>query len=95
MVPSSGEIISASLFYKYFVNPIEQTNLNNDVLSFANADNASVYGAEVEIRKRLDFIGNNFFDNLIFYANAAYMDGSVSSTVRPSIARFGASRPIC
>lgn len=75
--PSSGEIISASLFYKYFVNPIEQTNLNNDVLSFANADNASVYGAEVEIRKRLDFIGNNFFDNLIFYANAAYMDGSV------------------
>jgi len=75
--PGSGEIISASVFYKYFVHPIEQTNLGNDVLSFANADNATTYGAEVEIRKRLNFFNNNFFDNLIFYANAAYIKGSV------------------
>jgi TonB-dependent receptor len=75
--PASGEIISASVFYKYFLHPIEQTNLNNDVLSFANADNASVYGVELEIRKRLNFFNNSFFDRLTFYANAAYMDGSV------------------
>jgi TonB-dependent receptor len=75
--PGAGEIISGSVFYKYFIHPIEQTNLNNDVLSFANADNATVYGAEVEIRKRLNFFNNSFFDNLIVYANGAYMKGSV------------------
>jgi hypothetical protein len=31
--PNSGEIFSVSVFYKYFVDPIEQTNLGNDVLS--------------------------------------------------------------
>lgn len=75
--PGAGEIISASVFYKYFIHPIEQTNLGNDVLSFANADNATVYGAEVEIRKRLNFFNNSFFDNLIFYTNAAYIKGNV------------------
>jgi len=75
--PGAGEIISASIFYKYFIHPIEQTNLGNDVLSFANADNASAYGAEVEIRKRMNFFNSSFFDNLILYANGAYIKGSV------------------
>lgn len=77
MFPGAGEIISASVFYKYFKNPIEQTNLGNDVLSFTNADNANVYGVEVELRKRLSFFDNSFFDRLIFYTNAAYIKGSV------------------
>ncbi|HWJ26148.1 MAG TPA: TonB-dependent receptor, partial [Flavisolibacter sp.] len=72
-----GEIISASIFYKYFKNPIEQTNLGNEVLSFDNADNSTLYGVEVELRKKLDFISSNFFNHLIFYANASYIKGSV------------------
>lgn len=75
--PSAGEIISASVFYKYFKNPIEQTNLGNDVLSFDNADNSTLYGAEVELRKKLDFINSSFFNHLVFYANASYIKGSV------------------
>ena len=75
--PSAGEIISASIFYKYFKNPIEQTNLGNEVLSFDNADNSTLYGVEVELRKKLDFISSNFFNHLIFYANASYIKGSV------------------
>ncbi|BAV09256.1 Outer membrane receptor proteins, mostly Fe transport [Filimonas lacunae] len=75
--PAAGEIMSASLFYKNFSNPIEQTNLNNDVYSYANADKANVYGAELEIRKKLGFFNTAFFDHLTFYANAAYMKGSV------------------
>jgi len=75
--PAAGEIISASLFYKYFDQPIEQTNLGNSTLSFANAKNSNVYGAEVELRKNLGFIKGNFFSNLTFYANAAFMKGSV------------------
>ena len=75
--PGSGEIISASLFYKYFDHPIEQINAGNDVLSYENATNATAYGAELEIRKRLDFIGGSFFKNLTFYTNLAYIKGAV------------------
>ena len=75
--PQAGEIISASVFYKYFKNPIEQTNLRNDNLSFDNAKNSYVYGAELELRKKLDFVGNDFFSHLTAYANAAYIKGGV------------------
>ncbi len=75
--PSGGEIISASIFYKYFANPIEQVNKGNDVLSYENADHASAYGAELEIRKKLNFIRGKFFEGLTFYTNAAYIKGSV------------------
>jgi TonB-dependent receptor len=76
--PSPGEILSASLFYKYFDQPIEQTNQGNDVLSYANAKNADVYGVEGEFRKNLSFIKGEFFNNLSVYANAALMKGSVA-----------------
>lgn len=75
--PAAGEIISASLFYKYFANPIEQVNKGNDVLSYENADHATAYGVEVELRKKLDFIGGPVFDKLTFYTNASYIKGSV------------------
>ncbi len=75
--PGPGEIISASVFYKYFDQPIEQTNQGNDVLSFANADKSNVYGLELELRKNLGFIKGDFFNRLVFYANAAYIKGSV------------------
>jgi outer membrane receptor protein involved in Fe transport len=75
--PGVGEIVSASLFYKYFTNPIEQTNLGNDVLSYENAGQATVYGGEFELRKKLDFFGSSFLDRLTIYANAAYIKGSV------------------
>ncbi|MFT3902364.1 MAG: TonB-dependent receptor [Niabella sp.] len=77
LFPSAGEIVSASLFYKYFVNPIEQINMANSILSYGNAQNANVYGVEIEVRKKLDFIGNDFFDRLTFYTNASYLKGSV------------------
>jgi outer membrane receptor protein involved in Fe transport len=75
--PQAGEILSGSVFYKYFKNPIEQTNKNNDNLSFENADNAYVYGAEIEIRKKLDFTGSKFLSHLTAYTNAAYIKGGV------------------
>ncbi|WP_205508673.1 TonB-dependent receptor [Longitalea arenae] len=75
--PAAGEIMSASVFYKHFDKPIEQTNQGNDVLSYVNADHAVTYGAEIEIRKKLDFIGSGIFEQLTFYTNAAYIKGSV------------------
>lgn len=75
--PAPGEVISASLFYKYFDKPIEQVNKGNDVLSFENADHATAYGIEMEVRKKLDFIQGRFFQQLTFYTNAAYIKGAV------------------
>ncbi len=76
--PSTGEIVSFSVFYKDFKNPIEQINSGNDVLSYMNADKATTYGAEVELRKKLGFIGSKFFENLTFYTNLSYMLGNVT-----------------
>ncbi|MFM2146575.1 MAG: hypothetical protein RL732_1411 [Bacteroidota bacterium] len=83
--PSNGEIISVSVFYKDFKDPIEQINSGNDVLSYQNASGAKTYGSEVEFRKRFDFIDGKFFQNLFFYTNLSYMWGSVDlagSTVK-------------
>jgi len=75
--PQAGEILSASVFYKYFTNPIEQTNRGNDNFGFDNADHAYVYGAEIEVRKKLDFAGSEFLRHLTVYTNAAYIKGGV------------------
>ena len=75
--PKVGEILSASLFFKAFKNPIEQVNAGNDVLSYQNADKAKTYGAEIELRKKLDFIGSSILDRVTFYTNLSYMLGDV------------------
>ncbi|KAA3641077.1 MAG: TonB-dependent receptor, partial [Bacteroidetes bacterium] len=54
-----GELISFSLFYKNFKDPIELTNnpqAKNGEWIFENVEKANVYGIEFEVRKRLDFI---------------------------------------
>ena len=59
--PSAGELISVSLFYKNFKNPIEWTYTvaggTDLVYSYINAKGADNYGIEVDVRKNLDFIG--------------------------------------
>jgi TonB-dependent receptor len=81
--PKAGEVISASVFYKHFKTPIEQTVVNgstpgNLILSYTNPDAAKTYGVEVEVRKNLDFIGSSaWLENLVFNVNAAYMKSKV------------------
>jgi outer membrane receptor protein involved in Fe transport len=75
--PKVGEILSASLFFKDFKNPIEQINAGNDVLSYQNADKARTYGAEIELRKKLGFLGSSLMDRFTFYTNLSYMLGNV------------------
>lgn len=81
--PKAGEVISASVFYKHFKTPIEQTVVNgstpgNLILSYTNPDAATTYGVEVEVRKNLDFLGSSaWLENLVFNVNAAYMKSKV------------------
>lgn len=55
LYPSSGELISVSLFYKRFKNPIEWTYTVSGgtdlIYSYVNAKGADNYGVEVDIRK--------------------------------------------
>jgi outer membrane receptor for ferrienterochelin and colicin len=54
-----GEMISASVFYKDFTNPIELTlspEAPNSEFIYRNVERGIAYGAEFEIRKSLDFI---------------------------------------
>lgn len=58
--PSSSEIFSVALFYKRFKDPIEWTYLDGGgtyIYTFKNADKADNYGIEVDIKKKLDFMG--------------------------------------
>ncbi|MCB0627677.1 MAG: TonB-dependent receptor, partial [Saprospiraceae bacterium] len=63
--PKPSEMISLSAFYKDFTNPIERTfnpQAPNTVLTFSNVAQASLYGAEVEVRKDLSFLGQFLSD---------------------------------
>ena len=82
--PQAGEIFSVSAFYKIFKNPIEQAILSgsvpsNRIRTFINSDEADTYGAELEVRKKLSFLGKqSWFENTIVYANVAVIKSAVN-----------------
>ncbi len=70
-----GDMVSLSLFYKNFSNPIERTfnpEAQNTELTLRNVDNARLYGTEVEMRKSFGFIGS-FFQAFALSANFSYI----------------------
>lgn len=76
--PSKAELVSLSLFYKHFSNPIEWTYTVNGgtnlTYSYANAKAAHTYGIELELKKNLDFIGMPHFS---FNFNGALIKSKV------------------
>jgi TonB-dependent receptor len=58
--PSLGETVSLGVFYKYFRNPIEWTfvDMGGSLrYSYENAGQAVSRGIELDVRKKLDFVG--------------------------------------
>jgi TonB-dependent receptor len=85
--PNKGEIISASLFYKNFKNPIEQRIFGdavNQVRTFINSDFANLYGAEAEFRKGFGFLkpynDSSIWNDFSVFGNVAYMISQVNYT---------------
>jgi len=78
--PNAGEIVSVSLFYKKFSSPIEEIyspGQNNPEKTFDNAKSgAENYGIELEMRKKLGFIGKIFSD-FTLNANLTFLNSSV------------------
>lgn len=82
--PSPTELISLSLFYKHFSNPIEWTYTVNGgtnlTYSYTNAKGANNFGVELELKKSLDFIGipelSVNFNGALIKSNVDFEKGS-------------------
>lgn len=83
--PTSGEIISFSVFAKDFKNPIEpvveSSGAGSRRISYQNATRGTVYGIETEWRKKLDVLASlvewKEWSNLMIYGNVSIMKSSV------------------
>jgi outer membrane receptor for ferrienterochelin and colicin len=79
--PKAGELLTLGLFYKHFEKPIESTySFSSGIpqLSYTNAKSADNYGVELEVRKKLDFTGVKFIDDITAFANIAVIESKVA-----------------
>jgi len=80
LYPRSGETFSVGVFYKHFSKPIEQMFNRGgggaSTFNLANPDKATAYGAELELRKKLDFADG--LKNFTFLGNLSYIKSKVS-----------------
>lgn len=82
--PSKGEIVSLAVFGKHFDSPIEwvytMSGGTDVIYSYKNAKSANNYGVELDLRKRLDFIGlKGFswsFNGALIHSRVKFDDGS-------------------
>jgi len=81
LFPGSGQVFSISGYYKYFKNPIEQIVSSGSVknITFQNANSATTYGMEVEVRKNLGFMSEgSFYKNITAYVNSSIIFSTVN-----------------
>ncbi|MBK7910563.1 TonB-dependent receptor domain-containing protein [Candidatus Pollutiaquabacter sp.] len=89
--PAPGEILSASVFYKDFTNPIEpvveSSGAGSRRVSFWNAGSAYAYGLELEWRKKLEFVDGllswNQWENFSLYGNVSLIRSRVDVSNDP------------
>jgi outer membrane receptor protein involved in Fe transport len=90
LYPGAGELFTLGVFYKYFTNPIE-AYLNqsgagsSNTFNFINADNATGYGVEFDMRKKLDF--SKTFKNFTLISNLSYIHNRVKGTTNAFLDR--------
>ena len=82
--PTAGELIALGVFGKALQDPIEKVALataSGQLQSFANTDKGTVAGVELEVVKRLSFLGrsdSSFFNDLSIGFNASYLHSQVT-----------------
>jgi hypothetical protein len=78
LYPGNGETFNIGVFYKKFINPIEQIILGNNPTqySFENVSSAVSTGIESELRKSLSFIPG--MDNFTAVLNASLIRSHVT-----------------
>jgi TonB-dependent receptor len=93
--PGKNQLLSVSLFYKRFKNPIEFTfaavGAGTRTFSFNNVESANNYGFEVELRKNFEFLGEKW-ENLLFFSNVAVIRSSID--LSKGVSYFDADRAL-
>jgi TonB-dependent receptor len=83
LYPRAGETFSLGFFYKGFKNAIEalfEPGIGGaSTFNYQNAAKARAYGAELEIRKKLDF--SDLLKNFTVQGNFSYIKSQVKDTV--------------
>jgi TonB-dependent receptor len=98
--PGRGQLLSASLFFKDFTNPIELTSDPNNFSSslYQNALDARNFGVELEFRTLLSTLfgtaENGFLDRLTLSANAAYILSEVNEAPFAGVVKGVEERPL-
>lgn len=80
--PRSGEVLAATGFVKVLDKPIEPVIIptNNGVVTFQNAGTATLYGLELELRKRLD-TASSLLKDFTLFSNVSFIQSRVSLPV--------------
>jgi outer membrane receptor protein involved in Fe transport len=95
LFPAERAVVATSVFYKYFVDPIEQVIVNvaaGDV-SFANAKAAELYGLEIEARASFGLIVPKLAD-FFLAANVAYVHSEVAIDPKEARSLTSLTRPL-
>ena len=99
--PAAGEAFTIGGFYKRFTDPIEfrldpGSNSDRRLYFYQNAGQADTYGAELEIRKNLDFLNeeSEFWNNVTAFGNFTYLFSDVSFPDEVSGQPVNSNRPI-
>ena len=90
-----GELISISAFYKHLENPIEQVYIAaaSSAFSFQNAKEAYLYGVELDLRQRLDFLTYGL-SNFIFLGNLSVIRSNVTVIPTGTFLPTNTERPL-
>jgi TonB-dependent receptor len=94
--PSSGEILSVGAFAKRFTDPIERVDVatsGEPQVTFVNAEGATNYGVELELRKGLGFLGQRLAPLAVF-TNATLMRSDITLGNRGLASNTNDSRPM-
>lgn len=98
--PGEGQLLSASLFYKDFSNPIENVYefIGSDATQGYSSDaHATNYGIELELRKNFGFVDEwadtKWMRNMTFTCNYAYIVSEVVLDQQVSLSKYG-TRPL-
>ncbi|MFL5496478.1 MAG: TonB-dependent receptor domain-containing protein [Gemmatimonadales bacterium] len=94
--PNPGEVLSLGVFAKRFTDPIEKViilSAGAAALSYVNADEASNYGVEVELRKGLGVI-TPILSPFTLFANTTLMKSDITPGNKGISALTNSSRPM-
>ncbi|MFM2376083.1 MAG: hypothetical protein RLZZ165_1180 [Bacteroidota bacterium] len=101
--PQAGQLLSGTVFYKKFNNPIEQvidasSGAGSRMFTYQNVLGATNYGAELELRlkaNRLDsLLPWKAWDRITWFANLSYIQSSVDLSNVPSQVEGQKVRPL-